>query len=119
MPKYYGEVGYAEMAETAPGVYSEVMTERKYRGDVVTEKQRLDSTDTGVNDNVSVRNNISIVADAYAYEHFFAIRYVRWMGACWKVTDVEVQRPRLILTLGGVWNGPTYQPPTDSGEDLP
>lgn len=119
MPKYYGEVGYSEMTLTAPGVYTEKMVERKYRGDVVTTKRRLDSQETSVNDNVSVRNSISIVADAYANEHFFAIRYVRWMGACWKVTDVDVQRPRLILSLGGVWNGPTAGSSDSSGGDLP
>ena len=37
--------------------------------------------------------------------HFFAIRYVKWAGTRWKVDDVEVKRPRLKLTLGGVWNG--------------
>lgn len=60
-----------------------------------------------INDNITLNNSISIIADAYAYENFFAIQYVKVMGTAWKVTSVEVQRPRLILTLGGVWNGET------------
>lgn len=119
MPKYYGGIGYAEPKETAPGVISEVMTERKYRGDILTNKRRLEANSDSVNDTISVNNSISILADAYAYEHFFAIRYVRWMNACWKVTDVEVKRPRLILTLGGIWNGPTGRSTDDSGSDMP
>lgn len=107
MPKYYGEIGYAEPKQTAPGVISEGIVERKYRGDILTNKRRLDTNPDSVNDTISVSNRISIIADAYAYEHFFAIRYVRWVNTYWKVNEVEVKRPRLILTLGGVWNGPT------------
>ena len=105
MAKFYGVVGYGETVETAPGVWEEVITERNYYGDVIKNTRRWDKGD-GLNDNLTVSNSISIVADAYAYEHFFAIRYVQWMGTLWKVTNVEVQRPRLIFTIGGVYNGP-------------
>jgi hypothetical protein len=47
------------------------------------------------------------MADAYANEHFFAIRYVEWAGVLWTVSMVEVQSPRLLLRLGEVYNGPT------------
>ena len=104
MARYYGVVGYAETKETAPGVWTESITERKYRGDITRNTRRLENS-SQVNDNVVINNTISICADAYAYQNFFAIRYVEWMGAHWKVTNVEVQRPRLILTIGGVYNG--------------
>lgn len=104
MAKFYGKVGYCETVETAPGVFSETITEKKYYGDVTRNSRRL-SKGEGLNDDITVGNNISIVADAYAYEHFFAIRYVEWAGARWKVDNVEVKRPRLQLTLGGVWHG--------------
>lgn len=104
MAKFYGSVGYAETQETAPGVWTEVISERIYRGDIIRNTRRLDGSEY-LNDNISVQNQISIVADAYAYEHFFDIRYVKWMGVDWKVSSVEVQRPHLILTLGGVYNG--------------
>lgn len=104
MAKFYGVVGYAETKETTPGVWTEAITERKYRGDITRNTRRLEGANQ-VNDNVTVNNTISICADAYAYQNFFAIRYVEWMGARWKVTNVEVQRPRLILTIGGVYNG--------------
>lgn len=104
MARFCGAVGYAETSETSPGVWTESITERVYRGDVTHNTRRLDTGDS-VNDNVNVNNTVSIVADAYAYQNFFAIRYVNWMGANWKVNTVEVQRPRLILSLGGVYNG--------------
>lgn len=106
MAKFYGVVGYVDTQETAPGVYTEVATERKYYGDVLKNLKRYVSSEY-LNDNLTVSNSISIMADAYAYDNFFAIRYVKWMGANWKVTDVEVQRPRLILSLGEVYNGKT------------
>lgn len=106
MAKFYGKVGYGGNVETAPGVWTDVITaEVVYMGDVIRNSRQL-YDGTKVNDDLTVTNSISIVADAYANEHFFAIRYVEWAGALWDVTDVEVQIPRLILRLGGVYNGP-------------
>jgi len=86
------------------------MVEVSYLGDVLRNTRRL-QTGESVNGDLSVNNLISIVADAYANEHFFAIRYVAWMGTLWTVSEVEVQSPRLLLRLGGVYNGPTPETP--------
>lgn len=104
MAKYYGKIGYNESVETTPGVWEEKITERSYYGDVVRNARRLQSTDK-VNDDINVINEISIVADPYAMNNFHSMRYVEFMGAKWKVSNVEVQYPRLILTLGGLYNG--------------
>jgi len=104
--KFSGEIGYGNSEETLPGVWEDTITERHYFGDVIRNTRKLQDG-SKVNDDISVQNSISIVADAYAGENFFAIRYIRWAGALWKVTDVEVQSPRLILRLGSVYNGPT------------
>lgn len=104
MPKFYGPIGYAETKETAPGVWTEVITERYYYGDVIRNTRRLQTSDK-VNDDINVSNEISIVADPFANGNFHAMRYVGFMGAKWKISNVEVQYPRLILTLGGVYNG--------------
>lgn len=105
--RFYGAVGFAaQQAELAPGVWDDVVEEKTYFGDVVRNTRRLEDGE-GVNDDLTVNNSISIVADPYASEHFFAMRYVRWAGTLWKITDVEVRSPRLILRLGGVYNGPT------------
>ena len=106
MAKYYGEIGFAETIETAPGVYdASHISKGMYYGDVLRNTRRWDKGE-GANDNLNVNNTISIVADAYAMNHFFAIRCISWMGARWEVTNVEVQPPRLLLTIGGVYNGP-------------
>lgn len=104
--RFYGEVGYGESTETSPGVWKDVITEFVYRGDVIRNTRRLESGEH-LNDDLSVNNAISIVADEQANEHFFKIKYVVWQGTRWKVSSVEVKTPRLILYLGGVYNGPT------------
>lgn len=106
MAKYYGKIGYAETEETSPGVWTEKIIERTYRGDVIRNARRWENGE-GLNDNLKVSNAISIVADDYAYAHFAFIRYVEWMGVLWKPTYVEVKRPRIELQIGGVYNGDT------------
>ena len=104
MAKFYGVIGYAVTKETAPGVWTEEIAEQSYYGDLTRNMRRLqDSGD--LNDDINVANEISIVADPYANANFHSMRYVAFMGAKWKISKVEVQYPRLILTLGGVYNG--------------
>jgi hypothetical protein len=110
MAKFQGKVGYGELVETTAGVWEEEITERSYFGDVLRDTRRLREGEK-VNDDITVGNMFSIVADAYANEHFHAIRYVEWAGTLWKVSEVEVQRPRLLLRLGGVYNGPKVAAP--------
>lgn len=110
MAKFYGLIGFVETAETKPGVWEEVViAERPYYGDVLRNARRYENSEN-LNDNINLNNMISIIGDAYAYEHFFAMRYLDWMGSSWKITNVEVQTPRLILTLGGIYNGPKNRP---------
>ena len=103
MAKWFGKIGYATTAETAPGVWEESITVREYYGDIIRNSRRLQSGDK-VNDDLNISNQLSIVSDPYANENFHTMRYAEFMGAKWKVTDVEVQYPRLLLTLGGVYN---------------
>ena len=104
MARFYGVIGYATTSETKPGVWTEQIVERNYAGELRRNTRRLQTTDQ-LNDNVTISNEISIVADPYAYQNFHSMRYVKFMGTAWKITYVDAsQRPRLILTLGGVYN---------------
>lgn len=120
MAKFYGEIGYADSSvETAPGVYNDEIVEYKYYGDVIRNTRGLTDGES-VNNDLTVSNSISIVADAYAREHFFAMRYIKWAGGLWVISDVDASRPpRLILRLGGVYNGPTAPTPDPPGEPDP
>lgn len=104
MAKYYGKIGFAESVESAHGVHVEKIVERNYYGELVRNSRRLQSANQ-LNDNINISNEISIVADPYADKNFHMMRYIEFMGTKWKISNVEVQPPRLILTAGGVWNG--------------
>lgn len=101
MSKWYGVIGFEETVETAPGVWEEQITKRNYYGELRRNTRRLQSTEH-LNDDITISNEISIVADPYARNHFHSIRYAEFNGAAWKITNVEEQFPRLVLTLGGL-----------------
>ena len=104
MARYYGKIGYAEEVEIRPGVWKNQITERPYYGDLNKNFSRSQNSDK-LNDDITIANEISIVADPFAYDHFYAIKYAVLMGVKWTVTSVEVKQPRLILQLGGKYNG--------------
>jgi hypothetical protein len=106
MAKWYGNIGFADTTETEPGYYDEVITAKPYRGELFKNTRMLQTSTDSTNDNVNITNQISIIADPYAHNHFYSMRYAEFSGAKWKVTNVDAsQYPRLILTLGGVYNG--------------
>jgi len=106
MAKFYGEIGYGTSVETKPGVWEDVIIAKDYYGDVLRDTRKLESGE-GLNNDISVGNLISIIADKKLTENFFAIRYIEWMGTKWTVPDVEVKAPRLLCRLGKVYNGNT------------
>lgn len=103
MARWYGEIGFGETVETAPSVFSEKIVPRKYYGEIIRNNRKLQTSDK-VNDDITITNQISILCDPYAMENFHAMRYVTFMNSKWKITDVEVDYPRLTLSLGGVYN---------------
>ena len=105
MTKWYGKIGYADSVETSPGVWEEKIVEFDYFGDLNRINRRLKPSSEKVNDDIDISNEISVIADPYAMNHFHSMRYAELMGTRWKITSVEVQYPRLNLSLGGVYNG--------------
>ena len=104
MAKWFGKIGFEEQVESAPGVWTPNIIERDYYGDVIRNTRRLQTADK-VNDDITISNEISIVADPYAMNSFHSMKWVEWMGAKWKAVSVDVQYPRLTISLGEVWNG--------------
>lgn len=102
MAKWCGKIGYALSKEVRPGYWKNEISEREYYGDMTRCKQRNETS--AVNGGITLSNELSIVADPFAYENFYAIKWVEYMGTKWAVQSVETQYPRLILTIGGVYN---------------
>ena len=106
MAKYYDEIGFAVIAEDPvdSGIWKETIVKKNYSGDVLNATRRIEISDK-INPDLNVSNRISIVANQYAMQNFHSIRYAKYLGARWRVNSVEVQAPRLILSLGGLYNG--------------
>lgn len=107
MAKFYGPIGYAKSVEVTPGVWRDEITEHNCTGEILKSSTRWTSSSDSTNDDLTLNNQISILADPYACQNSSWMKYVRYMGINWKITNVEVQYPRLILTVGGVYNGKT------------
>ncbi len=104
MAKFFGSIGYAKTEETAPDVWTEVIREiSDVKGDVLKFSHKWDSGKS-INDDISISNKISIIANSFLLECVGTMRYVKWMGVKWKISDISVEYPRLILSLGGVFN---------------
>lgn len=101
--KWSGKIGFVETKETRPGVWENVTTERNFYGDVIRDIRKNQSSGQ-VNDDINISNRISIVSNSFVRDNLAFMKYIEFMGTKWKITDVEIQYPRLILTIGGLWN---------------
>ena len=104
MAKFYGPIGFARQIESPPGVYIDEVIEKKYKGDVVLDQRRFIAGDK-VNDNTTLDNSISIVANAYAYENIGSMKYVVWNKIAWKIKSFNINSPRIVIQIGEVYNG--------------
>lgn len=103
MAKYYGKIGFGTPIEVKPGVWKDQIKERPVYGDVLQNYIRNESVQQ-VNENFNISNRFSIVSDTYALENLNSIKYLTYLGTKWRVSSIEIQYPRLILTVGGVYN---------------
>lgn len=107
MAKFYGVIGFVTSVEdtTNPGVWIEKVTEKNYYGDILKNSRRWQNGNNTTNDSIEISNSISIIADSFACDNLSTIRYANWMGVNWKVSNIDIQLPRLVLQLGGIYNG--------------
>lgn len=119
MAKFYGKIGFGVEREVSPGVYDYDIVEKPYFGEVV--RDAYDSVGgTTVLGERKTANAFRIVGDGYSVDHFYDMKYIRWAGRYWEIRQVEVvSRPRMLIRIGGVWNGPTAetQAPVTPGDD--
>lgn len=104
MGRFFGKIGFLITKETTPGVWTEELTERPYYGDVLRHRFNWNGSEH-MNDNITLNNEFSIMADTFAYANLGAMKYIKWNGGCWKIASIEDQYPRLSITIGGVYNG--------------
>lgn len=103
MNKFYGIIGFVDLKETSPGVWTPIVTERNYFGEFSKQGRQLSDANR-INDNITLTESLSIIADPYALNHYHTIRYIVRGSAKWKVSGVGINYPKLELTLGGLYN---------------
>lgn len=103
MAKFYGKIGYASTVETSPGIWEEIITERNYTGDLIRNTRKIHSGDK-VNSDINISNEVSIIADRFAADNIGSMRYVMFMNNKWRIESVDIQYPRMTLTIGGLYN---------------
>ncbi len=104
MAKFCGKVGFETMVEGEGGVFRADPIEKIYRGDILNMLPKYESSDK-LHDDLTLSNEISILADSFAYENFQYMRYVILLGVKWEITSAKIERPRILLRIGGVYNG--------------
>lgn len=104
MAKFFGKIGFSKTIETAPGVFEDLVDPREYYGDVERQGRRWENSES-INDDLVVNNYVSVLADDFAYENIGNMKWVEFLGSKWKIKSVEMEYPRIKITLGGVWNG--------------
>lgn len=105
MAKWYGKIGFIKQVEKKPGVYVSETIERNYYGDIIRNSRGWAIATEGTNDSLTLNNQISILADSFASDNSSFMKYIEIMGGKWKITNIEINYPRLVLTIGGLYNG--------------
>lgn len=106
MARFYGTVGFMQTVEddSRPGMYFEKITEYPKRyGDILTNKWNS-SPGKSINDDFKVANRISVVCNKKMISEAQFARYIIWNNVKWEITSVDIEPPRLIFTLGGIYN---------------
>lgn len=113
--KFSGKIGFVNGSiEIEPDVWVPNIIERHYTGDMKRSYRKYQSGEY-LNDNMRLNNQIEIISDLYLRQNWPSILYVLWDGVRWKVNTTEVGYPKLVLEIGGVYNG---EVPSKSGEDI-
>lgn len=102
MAKYYGHIGFATQVESEPGIWTDVIDRRPYKGDILRSGRRYETSEN-INDHFTITNSFSIISDAFLYSHIPAMRYIEYLGTKFKITSVEIERPRVTISVGGVY----------------
>lgn len=102
--RWYGAIGYATDVEIKPGVWVPQIVDRKYQGSLFKNKTALQQT-AEINSGITFNHSLSVIADPFAYENYYSIKYVTYLNKKWIVTNIVMEYPRMTLTLGGMYNG--------------
>lgn len=103
--KWYGDIAIATDVETESGYFEPQLEVRKYYGDIVTNRRSYQPGADNGTSTVRVNNSISVIMDANLYNNLSRIEYIEFGGALWKISNIEINGVRVILSLGDIYTG--------------
>lgn len=123
MSKWCGKIGLAicaeEDPENNPGVWTDIIKEVPAKGEIIKTSYRYQSNTDSTNDDISLNMSLSIISNTYLTNNFQSIKYITYKNGVWSVTGVSLENRRLILSIGGIYNGERPQRPSqDISEDI-
>ena len=105
MAKFSGEIGFKFQPDIGSvGVWEPTITEKHYYGDIVNDVYKWNDG-SKVNSDLNISNKFSIVANSFAVDNLGCMAYVKWRGVKWRIITAEIFGPRIILYIGGLYNG--------------
>lgn len=111
MNRFFGKIGFCyQESEEGSDIVTERVVLKTYRGDLLKSNRKWETAEQII-DQFNISNRVSIMADPYSLDNLYAIKFVILHGKAWKITDAEIQYPRIILSIGGLWNGPVDETP--------
>lgn len=103
MAKFSGVIGFTITSETSPGVWTDNIVEKSYTGDLNRHYRRWDPS-PNKHDDIIFSQDISILQDPYLNSNIQNVIYVKYQGVKWSVRSIDIQYPRVTITLGGEWH---------------
>lgn len=100
---WYGQIAFSHQTKDETGVVDDHPILKNYYGQVIRNSKRDQLQN--INPNLSITNQISVIADPFLETSFHDILYVTFMGSKWRVSSVEVQpnNPRLTINISELY----------------
>ena len=104
MSKFWGPIGINRgPVQTAPGILEVVIEELEVSGEM--RQLQLRWPQARMQEGLSANHVLSIVTPEDSDIDFTEVVYIVWQSRKWSVTSIQYKRPRVELTLGGLYNG--------------
>jgi hypothetical protein len=104
MARYWGVIGINRgPVQTSPGILTPKIEEVQVSGEM--RQERLNWPQAGMREGLSARHVLSVITPEDSDIDFTEAVYISWQGRKWSVTSIQYKRPRVELSLGGIYSG--------------
>ena len=99
------KLGFSYTRDDGHGVWKQVNTEKVYKAEITSHKWYLNREKDTPNVSYKTGESFSVLMDSFLQENLGYITYVVLNGVKWDISSIDVQRPRVHITPGGMYHG--------------